>query len=593
MVSEALTIVAGRIAVDVYGVLKGIAGQQLKKAVLLKRVSDGLEDHFSFLSGWSQHVALEDMSQPRSLKQVFIDLDLNVRVRAERGEDEGDRTFKVSELSTKPWNIVLVGDPGAGKTTSLKKLTADRLAGLSGRKKEKPTPLLIRCRVLREGRTLWSELAAAVGLSLEDLSSDGPSAQRRTLRRLLKELDALVMIDGFDEISSAIEHEFKKELEELVLSSDGYRVLVTSRTALSMENSRVLEVSPLSGRQVGLFARKWLGRTTGGEFLEQVRATPYAGSEIRPLMLAHLCIIFSRTREIPEKPRSVYRLIIRLLLRDWDSQRGVVRASRYSSFQVDEKEEFLEAIAYQLSLMEVRGEFGHEVLEEAYSRICARFDLPARQADLVARELESHTGLLVRSGPDSYEFAHRSLQEYLAAQFISRSPVIPLEPDEVGGVPGELAIATALSTAPDVLIRQIVLLALGAGEDLFKRPEAVQRWAGEFLSRLDVERVRFPISAELGAVVLAVMNVADGGLMASRGTFGGVAVRIPGVAESLQLLAYGCRVQRRAHRLLLVPNYAVWSDEVEGSDDLMEPLGFPTEFDTDLQFAKVMKLRVG
>ena len=89
-----------------------------------------------------------------------------------------------------------------------------------------------------------------------------------------------------------------------------------------------------------------------------------------PLTLAHLCAVFERSGSIPRKPRTLYRKAVRLALEDWDEQRSVKRWSGYADFEVDRKEDFLKAIAYELSTKK-RGmaSFGRADLKEAYLQI--------------------------------------------------------------------------------------------------------------------------------------------------------------------------------------------------------------------------------
>jgi hypothetical protein len=63
--------------------------------------------------------------------------------------------------------------------------------------------------------------------------------------------------------------------------------------------------------------------------------------------------------------------------------------------------------------------FDEADLARAYGTIADRYGLPQRQAGLVARELESHTGLIQQVGVD-YEYCHLSLQEFLAADSLVR-----------------------------------------------------------------------------------------------------------------------------------------------------------------------------
>ncbi|MDF7807876.1 hypothetical protein P4E94_10545 [Pontiellaceae bacterium B12219] len=75
-------------------------------------------------------------------------------------------------------------------------------------------------------------------------------------------------------------------------------------------------------------------------------------------------------------------------------------------------------------------------------------------------EIESHTGLFIQSGYDSFEFAHRSLQEYLAAEYIVRLPSIPVDEKFIKRLPNELAIAVTISSNQSDYFTDLVMTRL-------------------------------------------------------------------------------------------------------------------------------------
>lgn len=92
--------------------------------------------------------------------------------------------------------------------------------------------------------------------------------------------------------------------------------------------------------------------------------------------------------------------------------------------------------------------FTHEELVEVYGTLYKRFNLPAGQAEQVAREIETHTGIIVEVGAKGFEFFHLSLQEYLAADYVARLADESLLPRLYKNSPATVAVATALSSDP-------------------------------------------------------------------------------------------------------------------------------------------------
>src|SRR5690606_6953639 len=120
-------------------------------------------------------------------------------------------------------------------------------------------------------------------------------------------------------------------------------------------------------------------------------------------------------------------------------QRSVKRTSKYANFDVDRKEDFLKAISFYLTINSSKSSFSHWQLESAYEKTYRQFDLPKAMAKEVVREIESHTGLFIETASTQYEFAHKSIQEYLCAEHMLKLPKMP--PNLSAIMPNEMALA--------------------------------------------------------------------------------------------------------------------------------------------------------
>ncbi|MEZ4676746.1 MAG: hypothetical protein R2932_21225 [Caldilineaceae bacterium] len=180
--------------------------------------------------------------------------------------------------------------------------------------------------------------------------------------------------------------------------------------------------------------------------MKEIADSPFSDTTIRPLTLAHLCAIYERIGKIPDRPKTVYRKIIDLLLDEWDEQRSVRRISRYANFESDRKFEFLCNLAYELTTTFSKTLFSDKDLLQIYRQIYDNYDLLVNEAQKVVDELESHNGLFVQTGYNLYEFAHKSLQEFLTAEYIVKLPIIPEQSRTLVKLPNELAIAVTISS---------------------------------------------------------------------------------------------------------------------------------------------------
>ena len=320
----------------------------------------------------------------------------------------------------------------------------------------------------------------------------------------LNSTNALVILEGFDEVISAskrksIVSEIRKLCEVLI----NCRVIITSRTGdfeYHIDQTVQYELSPLTEPQIFEFSKKWLETTAEASyFVSAVGASPYSDTSIRPLTLSHLCAVYKRTGSIPEKPKTLYRKVVLLLVEEWDTQRSVVRLSKYAKFEADRKFEFISRFAYELKT----STFSIDLMQETYKSICDEFSLPVNEFRMVTAELENHTGLIVQSGVEQFEFAHKSLQEYLAAEYLVKLPHLPYTKDGLFERPNEIAIAVAISSNPSVYLTELVFFR-------FPTDTLPDGFASSFIERLILEKPDFKDMDILGIAILKLLSYEGG-----------------------------------------------------------------------------------
>jgi len=135
----------------------------------------------------------------------------------------------------------------------------------------------------------------------------------------------------------------------------------------------------------------------------------------------------------------------------------------------------------------------------AYERIYDNFALPKGEAIKVAQELETHTGLLVRVGAEHFEFSHKSLQEYLAAEHIVRLPSVSESREILLLLPNELAIATAISSRPSEYLAHLILERLSSANIPLE-------FLRTFINRLLLKRPDFDHSGRISAALLSLYS---------------------------------------------------------------------------------------
>ena len=205
------------------------------------------------------------------------------------------------------------------------------------------------------------------------------------------------------------------------------------------------EICELNDNQIKDFASQWLG-DKATDFLCEINKSTFKDSIKKPLTIAHLCAIYEKSGKVPDKPKTIYKKIVNLLLEEWDEQRSVSRGSRFANFEIDRKFDFLCRLSYELTVNFQTFVYSDDQFISIYEKIYEDYDLIKREATKVIDEIESHNGLFIQSSYGSYEFAHKSIQEYLSAEYIVKLPRITNKIYDLSKLPNELAVTVAISS---------------------------------------------------------------------------------------------------------------------------------------------------
>jgi len=480
-------------------------------------IEKAIADHQNEVKKWASEVSFSETIIARRLSDIFVPLNVFPSRRRSHYDSEKFPDVSLEDAITKEkGSIIVLGQPGAGKTTALKHI-CERFFSDESYLSQYQLVIRIQLRELNLAsattapefirRSLQEMLRLRIGYP-ESLAGEENLGARRAIRDSaitdwLNTVRALIILDGFDEITLKQRRDLTvEELRKLGMQLGESAFLMTTRSgefSAHLDRVKLLEIKPFSSKQISSFATKWLGKKDAVSFLRQLKETPYHDAAIRPLTLAHLCVIFEKSKRIPSKPKTIYRKIVRLLLEEWDQEKSVVRESQYANFEADRKEDFLANLAYELTRRYKTTTFGKDRLLACYSKIHGNFGLPLNQATKVVDELESHTGLFFQSGQDSFEFSHKSLQEFLTAEFIVRLAAIPSNMIELQIMPNELAVATAISSQPSEYLTLLII-------DHFNRIRTSFQFTRSFVNRLLLEDPDFEETPRVGYALLVLYS---------------------------------------------------------------------------------------
>lgn len=472
-----------------------------------------------------------DMEQPVALSDIYTDVNILEKItrnqrkdleefKAICGFEEFDRwglsgvqqrRVEGIEAVRNHSKLMILGKPGAGKTTFLKFLA---MSCIEGKAFADLVPIFVTLKDFadRENRpSLLQFLTGEFGqwdVEIEPILTSGK---------------ALVLLDGLDEVRAEYDDRVLREIREFERNYNESQIVVTCRIAAKQyifEQFTEVEVADFDEQQIATFAGNWFcnKEIKAEDFLTELKK--YRGVQelaTSPLLLTLLCLAFEESGSFPANRSELYKEGLDALLRKWDAKRGIRRDSVYKDLSVQKKEDMLSQIA--LTTFEKGDYFVKQRQLEDYIYDYIRNTANAKTDDeelhldseAVLKSIESQHGLFVERARGIYSFSHLTFHEYFAARQI----VVSTSPSKL-----DAALQNLVTHINDKRWREVILLSVGMAREaddlllLIKRKndsllaedEKLQRflaWTDEKSRSLDVSYKIAAIRAYYFAIEIA------------------------------------------------------------------------------------------
>ncbi|ATE61837.1 NACHT domain-containing protein [Thauera sinica] len=316
--------------------------------------------------------------------------------------------------------VIILGGPGAGKTTFLKFIAlaySDRDIFKRTNLKKTTLPIYIHLP------SLAREPDSVIDFISSPLVSRTDVYAHQFYKRLMEKGLCTVLMDSLDEVPTEAKQALIQKVKSFAALFPKARIVITCRTAdydQIFEDFSEVELARLSKEAVESIVRAWFGKThERAEKLISLLENDEAVASLTetPLLLSLLCIQFKNDLALPKRKTELYRRCIDALLRDWDTTRGFRRDTAYSQLSDDRKEKIFEALAGSACKEYIDYEFHETFILSAISSEIARFSMDPNDAKGILTEIESHHGIVEKCSAETYEFSHATMQEYFAAKY--------------------------------------------------------------------------------------------------------------------------------------------------------------------------------
>ncbi|MEM8610806.1 MAG: NACHT domain-containing protein [Cyanobacteria bacterium P01_H01_bin.105] len=372
---------------------------------------------------------LDDLSRryfatPDDLEQLYRD-------QGKRGfQAVGERHDGMSIAKKKQYLMVL-GGPGIGKSTFLRKLGLEALKGQEGQLKSNQIPVFLELKTFRDESI---DLAALIAKEFEICGF--PDTEAFTAESL-NQGKLLLLLDGLDEVPSRIMNQVIEQIEAFATRYDKNTFVASCRTAAyhsSFNQFSDVTIADFDDEQIEQFIQRWFNSEldqeagTVNRYWQQLQEPEnQAAKELAqtPLLLTFLCLIYEREQELPNQRSMLYGRALDILLRDWSAEKRLERSSIYKYLRPEVEKELLSEIAYT-SFEEDRLFFlKSDITNRLDTYLLDTVNIPAElDGPAVLSAIESEQGILVERATDTYSFSHLTLQEYLTALYIKEEALI-------------------------------------------------------------------------------------------------------------------------------------------------------------------------
>jgi predicted NACHT family NTPase len=315
--------------------------------------------------------------------------------------------------------LLILGKPGAGKTTFLKWIAIQCNAGKLHNDR---VPIFITLKEFAEAPSKPT-LLNYISNQLKDCDVNNAEAARA----LLREGRSLVLLDGLDEVRDAGHDRVLQEIRSVSDQFDANQFVMTCRIAAkeyTFERFTEVEIADFEDEQIVEFSRKWFqikDPVKAEDFPKALQANrPLKDLATNPLLLTLLCLVFEERAGFPANRSELYKEGLDVLLKKWDVKRNIKRDEVYK--YLSRKEDLLSQIAFT-TFEQSEYFFKQKALEEQikqyiYNLPNAKTDPEALQLDseAVLKSIEAQHGLLVERARGIYSFSHLTFQEYFTAR---------------------------------------------------------------------------------------------------------------------------------------------------------------------------------
>ncbi|MGI8934820.1 MAG: NACHT domain-containing protein, partial [Phormidesmis sp.] len=390
-------------------------------------------------------------------EQKLIQREQRQQLLLMKGQATDQRTISAVELLNEGGGqrVVLLGAPGAGKTTLINYLVVTAVSEQAEEKAAADSsavsfgqyfPVLIRIRDLARSPDL-SVLEFLTQFAEKDLGVDGiPTG---FFQHWLKTGRSLILLDGLDEVADNTQRrKVVEKIETFLGACDRCPTLITSRPAgyrddyFSRDQYPHYELLPFDDAKIETFINHWYDSRVDletererrkGSLRKALSNQPRIKQLARNPLLLTIIAVIHRYKTLPKQRHELYHSAVETLISTWDEDKELTIRPVLKHLDIRDIRRLMKQLAYwihtqgsvedaengtQIARGDLIRQLGEFIREMKASDKLKRYQATEEAEAFLDKIIKDRAGLLSQQGQNRYAFVHKTFQEYLCSQEI-------------------------------------------------------------------------------------------------------------------------------------------------------------------------------